>query len=141
MYRITSVKLDSVPFEGHVHVKPQVAIERQKRTYVAGSVRVPTNQPLGDLAMLLLEPECSDSFFQWGFFDEVLQPTEYVEAYIMEPMAERMLAESPELRAAFESKLRKDPAFAASPRARLQWFYKQTPFYDSEAKLYPVGRE
>ena len=141
LYRINSAKLDSVPFEGHVHVTPHVAIERQRRTFGAGSVRVPTNQPLGDLAMLLLEPESSDSFFQWGFFDAVLQPTEYVEAYIMEPMAERMLAENAELRAAFESKLQKDPAFAASSRERLQWFYKQTPFWDSEARLYPVGRE
>ncbi len=141
LYRITSAKLDTVPFEGHVHVTPHVAIERRRRTFVAGSVRVPVDQPLGDLAMLLLEPESPDSFFQWGFFDEVLQPTEYVEAYIMEPMAERMLAASAELRAAFQSKLQKDPAFAASPRERLQWFYQQTPFYDSEARLYPVGRE
>ena len=91
--------------------------------------------------MILLEPESPDSFFQWGFFHEILQPTEYVEGYVMEPMAEKMLADSPDLRRAFTQKLLDDPAFAASPEARLQWFYGQTPFADASWRLYPVGRE
>jgi hypothetical protein len=91
--------------------------------------------------MLLLEPASPDSYFAWGFFHEVLQPTEYVEAYVMEPMAERMLAEDPELRGSFEKKLAADRAFRESPSARLKWFYERTPFLDDRALLYPVGRE
>ena len=41
---------------------------------------------------MLLEPDGPDSFFQWGFFLACLQRTEYVEGYVMEPLAERMLA-------------------------------------------------
>ena len=48
------------------------------------AVRVPTDQPLGDLAILLLEPAAPDSFFAWGFFNEILQPTEYVEGYVID---------------------------------------------------------
>jgi hypothetical protein len=96
---------------------------------------------LGDLAVLLLEPESPDSFLQWGFFHEIFQRTEYVEGYVMEPMAERMLAEDPALREAFEQKLRDDEAFAGDPRERLQWFYRRTPYFDDRWGLYPVARE
>jgi len=57
----------------------------------------------------------------------------------MEPMARKMLAESPELKAQFEKKLGEDKAFAADHAARLQWFYERTPFYDANAFVYPVG--
>src|SRR6185436_9862729 len=106
-----------------------------------GSVRVSTDQPLGTLAALMLEPASPDSLFQWGFFNSILSPTEYVEPYIMEPMAERMLAENPKLAAEFAKKVESDDAFRADARARLQWFYERTPFYDERARLYPVGRE
>ena len=44
--------------------------ERRRERFAPGSARVPTDQPLGDLAVLLLEPASPDSFFQWGFFPE-----------------------------------------------------------------------
>ena len=141
LYRLSQPKLASTPFEGRVLVTAIDTPEKRRERYAPGSVRVPTHQPLGDLAALLLEPASGDSFFQWGFFAEVLQPTEYVEAYIMEPMAERMLAADPKLRADYEKRVGEDAAFAGDAAARLQWFYERTPFYDSRALLYPVGRE
>ena len=155
MTRIREPKLAAQPFEGRVRVSARFEAERRANVFPPGTVRVPTDQPLGDLLMLLLEPASPDSFFAWGFFHEVLQPTEYVEAYVMEPMAERMLAEDPALRAEFEKRLREDPAFRAggakegpaqeaflpTPTERLQWFYERTPFFDERAFLYPIGRE
>jgi len=141
MVRFIDPKLASSPFEGHVRVTTQVTKEKRQQPFAPGTVRVPTDQPLGDLAILLLEPEAADSFFQWGFFHEILQRTEYGEAYVMEPMAERMLAEDSQLRKDFEAKLKGDPDFANNPRERLQWFYKRTPFFDEQWHLYPVGRE
>jgi hypothetical protein len=106
----------------------------------AGSIRVPTDQPFGDLAMILLEPQSEDSLFAWGFFNEVLQRVEYIEGYAMAPLADSMLQNDP-LRAAFEAKLASDPAFAADPDARLAWFYARTPYADDRYQLYPVGIE
>jgi hypothetical protein len=37
------------------------------------------------------------------------------------------------------AKLKADKDFAASPSARLHWFYQRTPFYDVNAFVYPVG--
>jgi murein tripeptide amidase MpaA len=141
MYRIREAKLAAEPFEGRIAVSARFETERRRETFAPGAVRVPTDQPLGDFVMLLLEPASPDSYFAWGFFDEVLQRTEYVEAYVMERMAEKMLAEDAQLRAAFERKLAEDRAFREDASARLQWFYEKTPFVDERALLYPVGRE
>jgi hypothetical protein len=141
MYRIHDAKLAEQPFEGHVPITGRPVAEKQTRRFPAGSVRIATDQPLGDLAVLLLEPNSPDSFFQWGFFLEILSPTEYVEEYVMQPMAERMLAEDAQLRAEFEQKLASDSTFARNPQERLQWFYQRTPFFDGEWNLYPVARE
>ncbi len=115
-------------------------LEKRRELFPAGTLRVPTHQPLGDLAMMLLEPESEDSLLRWGFFLEILSPTEYVEPYVMAPMAEKMLAADEELAAEFARKL-EDPAFAADPQARLQFFYRQTPYFDQRYLLYPVARE
>lgn len=139
--RLTNIKLEAAPFEGHIRVSATAAPERREELYPPGSVRIPTDQPLGDLAILLLEPGSPDSFFQWGFFLEILQPTEYVEGYVMEPLAQRMLDRDPDLKRTFQARLKADPAFAADPQARLQWFYERTPYFDDRWRLYPVGRE
>jgi hypothetical protein len=52
-----------------------------------------------------------------------------------------MMEEDPKLAEEFRRKVESDPAFRGDPRARLQWFYRQTPFYDERALLYPVARE
>jgi murein tripeptide amidase MpaA len=141
MYRFGEPKFETRQFEGHVRVNaPTTTLTRRER-FPAGSIRVPADQPLGTLAMLLLEPSSTDSLFQWGFFNPVLSTTEYVESYIMEPMAEKMLAEDPKLAEEFRGKVESDGAFRSDPRARLQWLYERTPFYDERARLYPVGIE
>ncbi|HWU15468.1 MAG TPA: M14 family metallopeptidase [Caulobacter sp.] len=142
MIRFTAPKLANHASEGHVEIAAgPVTHETRTVAWPAGSVRIPTDQPLGELATLLLEPESDESFFAWGMFPEVLQRVEYIEGYAIAPLAEKMLAADPKLKAAFEARLAADPKFAADPDARLAWFYQRTPYYDDHYKLYPVGRE
>ena len=130
------------PNEGHVQATvTEVTPERRDWTFAPGSVRVPTDQPLGDIAVLLLEPQSSESFFAWGLFPEILSRVEYIEGYAIAPLAEAMMAADPALKAEFEAKAAAEPAFAANGDARLAWFYERTPFYDDRYRLYPVGRE
>ena len=150
VYRLDDIKLgtpfepdresaDKIPgYEGRLLIDGKPSPLQRKVTYPAGSVMVDPQQPLGTLAMLLLEPSSPDSFLHWGFFNANLTSAEAPEAYVMEPMARRMLAESPALRQAFQARL-KDPKFAKDRNARLNWFYEQTPFADSNRFLYPVG--
>jgi hypothetical protein len=142
VYRVPEAKLATSVVEGRVMVTPGTLVtERRQQAFPAATVRVPTDQPLGDLAIALLEPAGVDSFFRWGFFHAILQQTEYIESYIMAPTAERMLAEDPALSAAFETALAADPALAKNPRARLRWFYERSPFMDERYRVYPVARE
>lgn len=142
MLRLDDPKIATRANEGHVAVTvTSVTPQARDWTFPAGSVRVPTDQPLGDIVVLLLEPQSSESFFAWGLFPEVLSRVEYIEGYAIAPLAERMMAADPALKAAFEAKLAAEPAFAADGDARLQWFYERTPFYDDRYRLYPVARE
>ena len=142
MLRLDDPKVGARANEGHVPVTvTSVTLERCDWTFPIGSVRVPTDQPLGDIVVLLLEPQSSESFFAWGLFPEVLSRVEYIEGYAIAPLAERMMAADPALKAEFEAKLAAEPDFAANGDARLQWFYERTPFYDDHYRLYPVARE
>lgn len=142
MLRLVDPKVSARTNEAHVPITvSEVRTEAKDWTYPVGSVRVPTDQPMGDVAILLLEPQSSESFFAWGMFPEVLNRVEYIEAYAIAPLAEKMLAADTALKAEFEAKLAAEPAFAADGDARLAWFYERTPFYDQRFRLYPVGRE
>lgn len=145
MYRIQDAKFQNdsgkpLPFEGHIQVTGTPIPETRKQLFAAGSVYISTDQPLGDLAMVLLEPKSPDSFISWGFFNPIFQRTEYIEAYVMEPTMKKMLEESPELQKEFEQKKAADTVFATNPNAIYTWFYSKTKYYDERYLLYPVGR-
>ncbi|MCY7338381.1 MAG: carboxypeptidase, partial [Sphingomonas bacterium] len=140
MVRLADPKLGK-PDEGHIPLTASYRHATRAETYPAGSVRVSSDQPLGLLAAAMLEPESPDSLLAWNFYPEILMRTEYIEGYVIAPLADRMLAADPALRRKFEAKLKADPKFAADPAARLGWFYERTPYYDERYLLYPVGRE
>lgn len=146
MYRIEDARFGNeedttLPFEGHMQVSGKTKTEKRKQLFPKGSAYISTDQPLGDLAIALLEPISKDSFFSWGFFLSIFQRTEYIEAYVMEPMAKKMLEESLPLQKEFEQKKEQDTTFANNPQAILAWFYSRTKYYDDHYLLYPVGRE
>ena len=59
-------------FEGHRPVRLEGTWRRESRTLPAGSYLIPTGQPLGILAVYLLEPETDDGLVTWNVFDRVL---------------------------------------------------------------------
>jgi hypothetical protein len=73
-------------------------------------------------------------------FNNFFEQKEYMEAYVAEDVARGMLAKDPALKAAFEQKLKEDPAFARDPFARLQFFARRHPSWDERFNLYPVLR-
>jgi murein tripeptide amidase MpaA len=141
IYRLEEPKLATEAFEGRVRLETKTTKEHVVQHFPAGSWRVPTDQPLGELITVLLEPASADSYLQWGFFPEILQRTEYFEPYILEPLASQMLAADPKLAEEFQKKLDTDPAFKASAEERLRFFYERSPYFDRHWRLYPVARE
>ncbi|MCL1039568.1 M14 family metallopeptidase [Shewanella submarina] len=139
-YQLTNPEFDDKDYEGRQRVKTDISKQFVTETLPAGTVKIDTKQPLGDLAILLLEPQSPDSLLQWGLFNPIFTRTEYIEDYAVEPMAAQMLANDAGLKAEFEAKLEQDEAFKADPKARLRWFYERSPYFDSEYQVYPVLR-
>ena len=139
-YRFVNVVWPSGPFEGR-HM-PRFEVERvtEAREFPAGSMVVPAAQPLGKVILNLLEPEAPDSFAKWGFFNAIFEEKEYAEHYVLETLAREMMEKDPQLKREFESLLASDAEFAASPAARLRFFYRRSPYWDPQMNLYPVGR-
>ena len=57
-----------------------------------------------------------------------------------EQIARELLAADPALMDVFKAKLSSDKAFAASPKARLDFFYRRHPSWDEQYQLVPVYR-
>jgi len=136
-YRFDTVTWPAAPFESRFQPRFKTVQVKEERTLPVGTVVVPTNQVGAKLLMQLLEPEAPDSLVRWGLFNTVFEPKEYFEDYAMEPIARKMLAENPALKAEFAERL-KDPAFAASPRARLEFLNVRSPYADSHLNKYPI---
>jgi hypothetical protein len=139
-YRFSEVKWASASFELRVPVTQKNRVVREQRTYIAGSVVVPMGQAAGRLVINLLEPDAPDSLLYWGFFNSIFEQKEYGEGYMLEKLAREMLAKDEKLREEFERRVATEPQFASSARARLNFFYERSPYYDPRMNLYPVGR-
>ncbi len=139
-FRASDVKRSPTTFEGHTMVNLSGEWQPETRDIPKGSLFVPIAQRRSQLAMLLLEPKSPDSLVSWGFFNTSFEPKEYMEAYVAEAVGEEMLKKNPEVKKEFERRLADDPAFAASPAQRLDFFYKRSPSWDERLNLYPVYR-
>ncbi len=134
----TSHKFEEKPFEGHFRVSATFDSQVIEKTLLPGTAIVKTDQPLGKLAVAVLQPEAPDSFFAWGFFNGIFQLNEFIETYVLSPYMEQVFEQDKALKREFEQKLATDPEFANDKRARVMWLYERTPFIDKSWKKYPV---
>lgn len=128
------------PYEGRHTVRATSSTRLDTVTYPAGTWIVRLDQPGARVAVHLLEPDAPDSFLGWGFFNTIFEQKEYFESYVMEGVARDMLAADSALRTEFLAKVASDSLFAKNPRARLNFFYERSPWYDSKLNVYPVGK-
>ncbi len=138
-FRVIDPKFKNAPYEGRQVVQAKGEWKADRRELPKGTLYVPIAQPHVALLMNLLEPAGPDSFLSWGFFNAHLEQKEYMEDYVAEEVARDMLKD-PQVKAAFEARLKADPAFAKSPDERLQFFYARHESFDDRLNLYPVYR-
>ncbi len=138
-YRLTEPKFAPMSFESHNTVSYKINPIKETRTFPANSIIISTAQETGNVLIHLLEPDSQDSLAYWGFFSAIFEQKEYGEAYVIEKLAREMMAKDENLKREFEEKL-KDETFAKNPRARLNFFYERSPYFDKRIGLYPVGR-
>lgn len=138
-FRATRTRFGAQPVETHQRLTVEGAWAPEARDVPAGSLFVPIAQPKSRLLMALLEPQGPDSLAAWGEFNSAFERKEYMEDYIAEDVARKML-QDPAVKAAFEQKLKDDPEFAKNPGARLEFFYRRHPAWDERFNLYPIYR-
>jgi len=140
-YHFTDISWQGRPNEAR-HKVNRMAFETktEQKQFPKGTIIVHTDQPKARLIAYLLEPEADGSLLEWGFFNAIFEQKEYAESYVMEPLARRMLDSIPGLKQAFLQKKQNDKAFAESSWAQLNWFYKQTSWWDEKYMVYPVNR-
>ncbi|GAA4271088.1 M14 family metallopeptidase [Aquimarina gracilis] len=140
IYRISNYKTRTSPYEGHyLHYETSVTKSNEKITFKKGDIIIPTNQRGFRYLLETLEPEAPDSFFNWNFFDTILQQKEGFSPYVWEDKAKELLENNKKLRIEFETK-KKDTAFANNWYTQLDWLHKQSNNYEKAHMRYPIYR-
>ncbi len=150
-YRFSKITFGNGVQEGHIAVNFDAQLVKEKIAIPAGSWWVPMKQRRARLILSMLEPQAPDSLAHWGLLYSVFEggggggggrggARGGVGEYLSEPIARRMMADSPELRKQFDEKLAADPQFAADRNARLQWWYQRSKYDPGDTGRYPIVR-
>ena len=140
-YYLQDFKTVSSPYEGHyLHSAVKVKSVQQQTPYYAGDYVVYVNQAQNRYIVETLEPQATDSFFNWNFFDAVLGQKEHYSAYVFEDTAAELLKNDSTLKEALEKEKKNNPDFAKNPAAQLDFVYKNSAYYEKTHKRYPITR-
>lgn len=140
-YRIENFDTRKNPYEGHYqHYDTKLSKQIIEKSFRKGDVMVRTHQAGLRYLLETLEPEAADSFFNWNFFDTILQQKEGFSPYVWEDKASELLKANDSLRKAFEAKKKDDPSFGENWYAQLDWLHKQSDHYETAHMQYPVYR-
>ena len=74
VFMIDSAVVAQRPFQGHREMRLTGKWRGETRKIERGSFVVETSQPLGLLAVYLLEPQSDDGLVTWNYFDSALRP-------------------------------------------------------------------
>jgi len=85
---VQAIRRSPQPFQGHAMVRLQTNSGREKRDFPAGTLVVRTAQPLGRLAVWLLEPQSVDGLVTWNYFDDVIQQGQEIPVWRIDQPAE-----------------------------------------------------
>src|SRR5690606_11146864 len=103
LYYLKDFKTSPTPYEGHyLHSQVELRTVREEMQYYKGDYVVYVNQKSNRYIVETLEPQASDSFFNWNFFDSILSMKEHYSAYIFEDTAVELLKQNESLRRKFE---------------------------------------
>lgn len=141
-YEIVDYETAKTPYEGHyVHSKCSTEKQFWNKTLNANSYYlIDLNQSKKRFIVETLEPEAPDSYFNWNYFDEVLQQKEWFSSYVFDAKAAEMLKD-PKIKKVYDEMMVKDPTFSESTMNQLYFLYRNSEHYEGERHMiYPVFR-
>ncbi|RDY58198.1 M14 family metallopeptidase [Flagellimonas nanhaiensis] len=140
-YKILGYGTRKMAYEGHYpHFNTQIKTNTRELSFRAGDIVIPTQQPGIRYLLETLEPQASDSFFNWNFFDTVLQRKEGFSPYVFEDLALEILEKDTLLRQDFLAKKASDADFSENWYEQLDWIYKRSKYVEDAYLNYPVYR-
>jgi hypothetical protein len=140
-YRIENYKTRQNPYEGHYpHYDTATSTSNIEIAFQKGDIIVSTNQPAMRYLIETLEPSATDSFFNWNFFDTILQQKEGFSPYVWEDKAQMLLKMNPKLQIEYNLKKSYNKDFAENWYAQLEWLHKNSPHYEKAHLRYPIYR-
>ncbi len=140
-YRIKEYNTVKNAYEGHyLHYGTEITKTMTEVTFTKGDYLIPTHQPGIRYILETLEPQGPDSFFNWNFFDTILQQKEGFSPYVFEEVALKLLQKDEPLRERFLFKKNTDENFASNWYAQLNWVYQHSDHYEPAHLQYPVYR-
>lgn len=141
VYYIRDYKTGKTPYEGHyLHTNVQTEKDTQFVRCFKGDYLIECNQPSNRYIIETLEPQATDAFFAWGFFDGILQQKEWFSDYLFDETAGRILEANPEMKSEFEQKKMAEPAFAGNAWAMYSWIFERSNWHEPSHNRYPVLR-
>lgn len=140
-YRIDDYDTRRSAYEGHyLHYNTKVKSSEQMVKFRKGDYIVNTNQRALRYLVETLEPTAPDSFFNWNFFDTILQQKEGFSPYVWEDRAKMVLRANPKLQIEYNIKISYDEEFANNWYAQLDWIHKKSNNYEKAHLQYPIYR-
>lgn len=140
-YKIKDYSTYTSAYEGHYpHYNTEVKLIKENIKFSAGDVLISTRQSGRRYIIEALEPSLKDSFFNWNFFDSILQQKEGFSAYVFEDYASDFLTKHPKIQEEFQLKKATDSSFRENSYRQLDWIFKQSPLYEKAHLRYPIFR-
>lgn len=136
---IKDYKTRSSAYEGHyLHYNTSIESSTENIQFRKGDLYISTNQNGIRYLLETLEAEATDSFFNWNFFDMILQQKEGYSSYVFEDIAAELLANDAVLKQRFEEEMQSNEAFRDNPRMQLNFIHKNSPHYEEAHLRLPV---
>lgn len=140
-YKILDYATRKSPYEGHYsHYNTAVKGTIVDLNFKKGDYLIYTEQYALRYLLETLEPVAPDSFFNWNYFDTILQQKEGFSPYVWEDVAHELLKTDNHLKLEFDIKVNNDEDFANNWYSQLDWIHKHSKFYEKAHLQYPIYR-
>ena len=138
-YKIIRTESIKNPYESHFgHYNTQVEPIEVTKQFLKGDYIIPTDQRAKRYIVETLEPQATDSYFNWNFFDGILNRKEGFSDYVFEDEAAELLKKDPPLRTALDKAIEADPALKTNAFGQLNFIYERSKYGEPWANVYPV---
>ncbi|PCJ64162.1 MAG: hypothetical protein COA58_14360 [Bacteroidetes bacterium] len=140
-FKILDFKTSENPYEKHyLHYNTSTSIDTMVWQFRKGDYLIKMGTEKDRFILEMLEPEGPDSYFNWNFFDAILQQKEHFSTYVFEDRAAELLRKNPELKAKLDLQIliNTDSRGSMTASEQLEWIYLHSPHYEKEHNRLPI---